>query len=174
MLTENTTIRIATINDAALLTDLSVTTFRQTFGEANSPQDMDKYIVEEMNCSKLSDELLDKDNLFFFAIINDLPIGYAKIRAANHFPELKSSNPLEIERLYVLREYQGKKIGAALMAQCIEYAMSKHHDMLVLGVWEHNHKAIHFYQQWGFEVFGSHMFRLGDDEQTDILMKKKI
>lgn len=174
MLTENMVIRIAEINDAALLTTLSVITFRQTFGDANSPQDMDKYLAEEMNFSKLSGELLDKDNSFFFAIIDDVPIGYVKIRASKQFMELNDSNPLEIERLYVLKEYQGKKAGAALMAHCISHAASRHHDLLVLGVWEHNHKAIRFYQQWGFAVFGSHIFLLGDDEQTDVLMKKEL
>jgi ribosomal protein S18 acetylase RimI-like enzyme len=47
-------------------------------------------------------------------------------------------------------------------------------DNIWLGVWEHNHQAIKFYTTWGFEKFGDHLFLLGDDPQTDWLMKKEL
>ena len=164
-------ITTADINDAGLLTELGITIFRATFGPDNNREDMDKYIADEMNIAKISGELVDPSNTFFMAWLNGAAIGYAKIRNTKRPPELTARNPLEIERLYVLHEYHGMKVGAALMSLCIDTAKKRNCDAVWLGVWEHNHKAVNFYKKWGFELFGSHIFRLGTDDQTDVLMK---
>jgi diamine N-acetyltransferase len=40
-----------------------------------------------------------------------------------------------------------------------------------LGVWEKNPRAISFYKKNGFIEFDPHIFKLGDEELTDIMMK---
>ena len=164
----------AGVNNAEILTKLSITTFRDAFGQDNKPEDMDKYIADEMNLKQLTKELSNKENIFFLAWDNKMPVGYAKLRATNSPEELKNNNPIEIERLYVLKAYQNKKIGEAIMKYCIEYAINQKHDIIWLGVWEHNLSAIRFYKRYGFELFGAHSFVLGNDEQTDMLMKKVL
>jgi ribosomal protein S18 acetylase RimI-like enzyme len=97
-------------------------------------------------------------------------IGYAKMRVnLVENPDMKS---LEIERIYISKDYHGQKYGAMLMQKCIDVAIENNYESIWLGVWEHNPKAINFYQKWGFEIFGEHIFQLGDDAQTDFLMKK--
>ena len=81
---------------------------------------------------------------------------------------------MEIERIYATRAFQGRGIGKRLMATALEAAQEAGVNWVWLGVWEHNQKAIAFYERQGFEPFGRHSFRLGDDEQTDVMMKKKI
>lgn len=167
-------IKRADINDAAMLTELSVTTFRDKFAPMNSREDMEMYLTMEMNAEKLSAELSDSNSLFFLAYYDELPIGYAKLRTSSKPEELVSEKPIEIERLYVLQAYQSKKAGKMLMDHCIAYATGKGHDVIWLGVWEHNDGAIRFYSRFGFERFGSHPFILGNDIQTDILMKRAL
>ena len=174
MPSEKLTLTIANIADVQLLTGLSEITFRETFGHNNRREDMDKYIAEEMNLEKLSSELRDKQNLFLLAGYGDKTAGYMKISTGEKPAELKSRNPLEIARIYVLKEYQNKKIGAALLQHCMDHAINNDHDVVWLGVWEHNINAIRFYKRLGFEEFGSHIFRLGDDDQTDLLMKREL
>lgn len=135
---------------------------------------MDQYIAEEMNEVKLVTELRDADNRFFLVWYNNGLIGYAKMRTQAQPKELACHNPIEIERIYVRKEYHDKKVGAALMDRCISHAISQGHDLIWLGVWEFNYKAVKFYERYGFEKFGSHIFRLGTDDQTDILMKKEL
>ncbi|RYY96378.1 MAG: GNAT family N-acetyltransferase, partial [Chitinophagaceae bacterium] len=55
--------------------------------------------------------------------------------------------------------------------QALAVAQERGASCLWLGVWEENGRAIGFYRKNGFAAFGSHVFRLGTDEQTDILMK---
>lgn len=174
MLTDKLVISVADVSDAEMLTELSVKTFRDTFDPHNRKEDMDKYVAEEMNIGKLSAELLDAGNVFFLAVYEGVTIGYAKMRALIRPEELEKNNPVEIERIYVSKDFHGKKIGDALMNHCVEYAKSKQYDMIWLGVWEQNYKAVSFYKRWGFELFGSHPFILGDDHQTDVLMKKVL
>ena len=174
MLTDKLMITNAGIADAGILRELSVKTFCDTFSADNRKEDMDKYVAEEMSHEKLAAELADTANLFFLAWYDGKLAGYAKLRATKIPEELSNYSPMELERIYVLAAYQDKKVGAAMMSHCIEYAISQKHDVIWLGVWEHNYKAVNFYKRWGFELFGSHDFVLGDDVQTDVLMKKML
>ena len=174
MIADKLGIRQATTDDANLLTELSITTFRDKFEPLNKPEDMDMYIKGEMNIEKLTAELGDPDNLFFLAYYNEVLAGYTKIRTKEAPTELNGMKPIELERLYVLYTYQNLGIGAALMEHCLSYAKGKNYDTVWLGVWEHNDGAIKFYERFGFKLFGSHPFVLGTDEQTDVLMMKRL
>lgn len=171
---ENLVISVASVADAEVLTTLGITTFLQAFAKDNKKEDMDKYIAEEMNQGKIEEELKDESNVFFLLRYENQPAGYAKMRTIKKPEALKLHNPIEIERIYVLEQYYDKKIGAALMMHCLAHAMAGQHDVVWLGVWEQNHRAVNFYKRWGFDFFGSHSFKLGDDIQTDVLMKKHI
>ena len=85
--------------------------------------------------------------------------------------ELKDETALEIERIYVIQEYQGKKVGQQLYEKAIQVAIEKKAQYVWLGVWEENHKAIQFYNKNGFQVFDKHVFVLGDEKQTDLMMR---
>jgi ribosomal protein S18 acetylase RimI-like enzyme len=87
---------------------------------------------------------------------------------------LKDDKALEIERIYVLKDFYGKKVGQLLYEKAIELAKQVKSDYVWLGVWEENQRAISFYKKNGFEEFDKHIFKLGNDEQTDIMMKLQI
>jgi diamine N-acetyltransferase len=174
MLQEGLVIQIARINDAPVLTELGVTTFCEAYSEFNKKENVESYITLELNIGRITEELSNEDNVFFIATYKDIPVGYSKMRTIKKPGELADNNPIEIERIYVLKDYYAKKIGSALMKTCIEHARSKQHDVIWLGVWEHNHKAINFYRSWGYELFSSHIFRFGNEDQTDVLMKKVL
>lgn len=58
-----------------------------------------------------------------------------------------------------------------MIQKTIEIGIENNLDYIWLGVWEHNVDAIKFYEKQGFKKFDTHIFKLGDDEQTDNLMK---
>ena len=163
----------ASVRNAKILHQLSVSTFRDAFGAQNRQQDMDKYVSEEMSLERLTQELEDEANYFYLAWYDGRLVGYCKIRA-NREPDIIGERPLEIERIYVTEQFQGRGVGAALMEHCIAFAGEHGHDVLWLGVWEFNTEAVNFYKEWGFELCGSHPFLLGEDLQTDVLMRKDI
>ena len=124
-----------------------------------------------LTIGKLTAEVNNPNSEFYFAKAGKKTVGYLKINVGDAQTESTNSNSLEIERIYVLKEFQGKKIGQILFEKAIEIARKNNMDLLWLGVWEHNTGAISFYQKNGLVKFASHLFRLGDDEQTDIMMK---
>jgi diamine N-acetyltransferase len=163
-------IKIATIDDITPLCEIGIKTFIETYGNQNTPQDLKKYLEEKFNKKQISDEILTPKTIFLLVELETEIIGYAKMRV--NLVENPDTKSLEIERIYIIKNYHGQKYGAMLMQKCIDVAIENNYESIWLGVWEHNPKAINFYQKWGFEIFGEHIFQLGDDAQTDFLMKK--
>lgn len=149
-------------------------TFKETFSESNSEENMKNYLEEGFSTEKLTAELNDKNSEFYFAVLEEEVIGYLKVNFGESQTELKDSKALEIERIYVSKEFHGKSVGQLLYDKAIEVAKHKGSEYVWLGVWEENPRAISFYKKNGFVEFDKHIFRLGDDEQTDIMMKMKL
>jgi ribosomal protein S18 acetylase RimI-like enzyme len=116
----------------------------------------------------------EPNNFFFIAFDGAEAVGYVKLKDGASPPALENISSLEIARIYVSKKSIGNGIGRLLMEQCIAFAKEKNKELLWLGVWEKNQRAIDFYQRWGFEKFSDHYFQLGDDIQQDWLMKKKL
>lgn len=170
----NLTIRRGKVDDAALLADLGTRTFSDTFAADNTPEDMTAYLASAFSPEQQADELADPTSLFLIAESDGKPVGYAMLRSGNVLDEVTGEKPIELVRLYVSRESLGSGVGAALMQSCINEASQQGHETLWLGVWEHNHRAQEFYRRWNFEEIGTHVFQLGDDPQTDLLMQRSI
>jgi diamine N-acetyltransferase len=164
-------IRVATPADAEIIADMSRQTFYETFVADNAKEDMDKFMNEQFTKDALMEEVGAEGNVFFLAVLNDEPVGYARLRNENVEP---LTNSIEIARIYAATKLIGKGVGKALMNACIEMAKKLDKQFIWLGVWEKNSRAIRFYEKFGFEKFSEHEFLLGNDAQTDWLMKKQL
>ncbi len=153
------------------LRELGVQTFSETFADLNSAENMNKYLEENLNIDKLRTELQDPESKFYFALVDGEKAGYLKINFGQSQTELKDPDSMEIERIYVLKKFLGRKVGQALFDKAVSYAKERGFTFLWLGVWEENKRAIEFYRKNGFVEFDKHIFILGDDAQTDIMMK---
>jgi ribosomal protein S18 acetylase RimI-like enzyme len=168
------TINRATLQDIQTLQEIGRTTFLETFAEVNSEQDMKAYLEESFSIAKLTAELENKDSQLYFALLDGSVIGYLKINLGQAQTEKQDLAALEIERIYVLKEFHRQKVGQLLYQKAIEIAHEIKATYVWLGVWEENHKALAFYEKNGFVTFDQHIFRLGSDEQTDLMMKKVL
>ncbi|WP_247234214.1 GNAT family N-acetyltransferase [Telluribacter sp. SYSU D00476] len=164
-------IKRVTLQDIDQLQKIGRQTFSETFAAVNTEENMNKYLEEGFSTERLTDELTNSSSEFYFAVLDNQVIGYLKLNSGESQTELKDSKALEIERIYVLKEYHGKKVGQLLYEKAMQVARQSDADYVWLGVWEENPKAIRFYKKNGFVEFDKHIFRLGDDEQTDIMMK---
>ncbi|MEK7723481.1 MAG: GNAT family N-acetyltransferase [Acidobacteriota bacterium] len=160
-----------TLSDINQLQKIGRETFSETFSTGNTEENMAKYLEEVFSLEKLTTELSDKNSEFYFAMLGNNVVGYLKLNFGKSQTELQDDTALEIERIYVLKEFYGKKVGQMLYDRAIQVAQQKTADYVWLGVWEENPRAIAFYKKNGFLEFDKHIFKLGDDEQTDIMMK---
>lgn len=167
-------IRKAIPADAAALQKIGIQTFTDAFASMNSPENMDMYLHSAFSLQQVTATLKHPTTLVYFAILKGEIIGYIKINLEKTPHPSKSNVAVEIERIYVLSSFQGKKTGQLLLDYAIETARQHQAAYVWLGVWEHNAGAIRFYSKNGFEVFGQHPFYLGLDKQNDLLMKLNL
>jgi len=169
-------IRQAVPEDAKVLTDLAYTTFWDAFAHhpKNAPDDLNHYMRQAFNQEQITAELADAKNIFLIAEIGDEAAGYSKIIIDNIEPGITAEKPIELSRLYSHQKHLGQGVGQTLMEACFERARAEDRDVMWLGVWEYNPRAQRFYEKNGFRVVGSHVFVLGKDPQTDLLMQREL
>ena len=170
------TIRQATADDAKVLTDLAYTTFWDAFAHhpKNAPDDLNHYMRQAFSLEQTTAELTDVKSIFLIAEIEGEAAGYSKIIIDSIEDGITAERPVELNRLYSHQQFLGRGIGQALMDACFERAREDGCDVMWLGVWEFNPRAQRFYEKNGFRVVGSHVFQLGEDAQTDVLMQREI
>jgi ribosomal protein S18 acetylase RimI-like enzyme len=160
------TIRPVTPNELLELQVISERTFFETFSKDNSMENMQLYLEKNLTVDRLAEELEDPRSAFYFAELLGEIVGYLKINY--------SVEGLEIERIYINQRVQGSGVGQKLLDKAFELAYDHGIERIWLGVWEHNPRAIRFYEKNGFVPYGSHVFKLGNDEQCDVLMRLTI
>lgn len=170
----NLVIRYALPAEAPLIADISRQTFYETFAESNTVEDMEKFLNEQFSMDTLIKETEEPGNIFLLAYDDTEPIGYAKMRDGEKRSEFEGLCSIEIARIYAVKKSIGKGVGRELMQKCIDIAREMNRDIIWLGVWEKNERAIQFYLKWEFEKFADHEFVLGNDVQTDWLMCKRL
>lgn len=162
----------ATLTDLEELKTLSRKTFCETFADQNTKENMQQYLDTEFAREKLLREISNTDSEFHLARLENKCIGYLKINFSSAQTELKENHGMEVERIYVQKEFLGKNIGQLLLTKALETAKEKNMNYVWLGVWEKNLRAIRFYEKNGFVKFSTHLFKVGKDEQTDVMMRK--
>jgi len=174
MILENIKIRRVTNSDILDLQKIGRQTFFETFSAENKEENMKEYLESGFSKEKLKSEVEDEFSEVYFAELGNKVLGYLKVNFGNSQTEIKDREALEIERIYVLKEYHGKQVGQLLYNKALELAQLRNFKFVWLGVWEKNPRAIRFYKKNGFVEFDKHIFNLGGDLQTDIMMKLSL
>lgn len=167
-------IRPATAQDAELIAAISRETFYDSFSSYNTKTNMDKFMNEQFSYEMLVSEVGSPGNIFLMAYIHGEIAGYAKMRDGKGDSPITGESSIELCRIYVVTKMIRTGVGKSLMEACVDIAIEMKKRTIWLGVWEHNKRAIDFYTRGGFERFGDHLFMLGDDAQTDWLMRKRL
>jgi ribosomal protein S18 acetylase RimI-like enzyme len=168
-------VKAAGVNDASLISALAAKSFFEAFGHLINTDDINLYIAQKFNAEQIRSELDDTCTRFFIAYCDEKPAGYAKLISSSPKPEqISELNAIELQRIYVLEKYYDMKVGRQLMLQALNCAYEKGYDAMWLGVWKKNYRAIDFYKNGGFEIFGQRTFTLGSTVNDDYLMVKKF
>ncbi|ORY72994.1 acetyltransferase [Neocallimastix californiae] len=167
-------IRKAELKDVPHLKEVCRRTFFETFADQNTPEDMEKYLETNFNENQITKELNTPGSQFYLAFLQNKPVAYIKLNVGEAQTEEQGEDSMEIQRIYVVLDCKGYRIGSLLMKQAEEEAHRLCCTRIWLGVWEHNYAAISFYEKRGYRRFGEHVFVLGTDAQTDYLMEKKL
>lgn len=166
----------ADVAHAALLSDLSNITFIETYRGSCPDEDLLAVMNSWFNEEVIAKELQDPNDFYYIAFANGFPAGYMRLKEEySEYPLDETYRAIQLKRIYVLKEFHSKKVGAALMQFALQFAAKKNYELLWLGVWEGNEKAKIFYQRWGFSYINQpYSFFVGNTVHTDRWMTKFI
>lgn len=167
-------IKQATVADVPLLQLIGRQTFMETFGENNKESDLQQYLADNFSEEHVREEIENPNSLFYIAWDDSEAVGYLKVNFLDAQTELQEPDSMEIERIYVKSDFLGKQVGKLLYEKAVKIAEAHKKSSIWLGVWENNPRAIRFYEKNGFAAFDKHIFKMGDDDQTDIMMRKPL
>ncbi|MDN5212608.1 GNAT family N-acetyltransferase [Fulvivirgaceae bacterium BMA12] len=167
-------IKQSDINDLDVLRDIAVTTFKDTFAAVNTADDLNEYIEKSLSHKQIERELLNAHSTFYLAYWENKLVGYLKVNLTPAQTDINDKESLELERIYILKQFQGRGFGPQLLEKAIRIANEHNLKYIWLGVWEKNARAIHVYEKRGFVKFKAHTFWLGKDKQTDDLMRLEL
>lgn len=148
--------------------------FHDTFAHLNEPGPFEEYMQKAFHPTSFQEEFQNPDSFFFLAKIDDQIAGYTKLNFSPAQTDVKDPQSLEIQRIYLDKSQKGKGIGKLLLHHSLDFARQKRLNYVWLGVWDQNHHAIEFYERQGFQKFGKHSFLMGEELQTDFLMRMDI
>jgi diamine N-acetyltransferase len=167
-------IRCGTAMDNQLLAEIGARAFADTFGPDNTAENMAVYLAESFSPEKQAAELAAPGTVFLIAEVDGKAAGYCRLREGPPEGIPTGASPIEIVRIYALKEWIGRGVGPALMQASLDEAEKRGCDTIWLDVWEENPRGIGFYRKWGFEKVGTQTFKLGDDLQRDLIMQRPL
>ena len=167
-------IRRAQEDDALELSVLAESTFRAAFSESNTAANMQLHCAAHYSQALQLAEIREPSCETWVAEAEGRMIAYVQLRLDATSPMISGARPLEIQRFYVDASYHGSGLAQQLMAQVLARAEAAGAAPLWLGVWERNPRAVAFYRKWEFDVVGEHIFRLGEDPQRDLVMRREV
>ncbi|ART63810.1 GNAT family N-acetyltransferase [Kushneria marisflavi] len=157
--------------DALKVADIGRETYRQTFEGLYAPEVMTQYLDRAFAPDVVAGELEQPKSAFWLLEVDDQVAGYLKMNQGDAQTESQEEDGIEIERIYLLKAFQGRGLGRRLFDRAIAFARSSGSHFVWLGVWENNHQAIGFYTSMGFEITGTHDFHMGEVVDTDYIMR---
>ncbi len=167
-------LRKANLSDLPELLMLARTSFLQAFTAGNKPENVQAYLDEAFTEARLTQELEHPASTFLVASLAGKFVGYTKLNLSAAQTDVQDPDSVEVARLYTLEEVWGKGVGQCLLDAALDFAKEKGMTYVWLGVWEHNARAIRFYEKNGLRIFGSHPFPFGDEIQNDWLMRMEV
>lgn len=167
-------IREAEFVDIPAMREVAIKTYVDTFGEVNTPENMNDFLAKSYSLISLELEFKEPGSTLYLACEEQRIAGFLRLRKSTEVADKLGSNCLELQRLYIHKDFQHQKVGTMLMQKAINVAVENKFDWIWLGVWERNFNAQRFYLKWNFEKFSEHVFQMGNDPQIDWLFKKKL
>ncbi len=174
---ENSKIAIkqATVKDAVSIALLGRITFTEAFGGLFSEKnDLLNYLERTFSVQKIKEGIQKENNVFFIAFLDELPVGYGKLKLHSESEFLEDENLCQLQKIYVLQDFLSLGIGKELHNTLLKIAIDKKYDSIWLSVLESNQRAIDFYLKIDYQSVGMHKYTIGREDFEFYVMHKKL
>jgi ribosomal protein S18 acetylase RimI-like enzyme len=169
--------RIATADsvDAVELAAVAARTFPLACPPSVALNDIASFIDANLSDARFADYLADPQRMIITTSDADRITGYAMLVSdVSDDPDVQRAVHIrptaELSKMYVLPEYHGSGVAAALMDTALTAAAGRGAGCVWLGVNRKNQRAQQFYKKHGFIVSGNRSFQLGGHTESDYVM----
>jgi len=159
-------IKKANTTDIQTIINIGKVAFVESHSTSVPKEVLTHYLNQNFTIEKVKQELSDVNNSFHIIYNNDIPVGYSKICFNSRHPNIQLQKVTKLERLYLLKEYYGLKLGYQLFQFNVELSKKQYENGMWLFVWVNNDKAINFYKKTGFKIIGKHDFSLNENHSN--------
>lgn len=168
-------IRRANNEDAKFISLLGRITFGEAFGHLfRDKNDLLEYYNRTFSVAKMEKGLASPSNKFWIALVDELPVGYAKMKLNSTSEFIDSKNICQLQKIYVLGDFLSMKIGSKMQDLMLHEAKQDGFDEIWLSVWDGNEKAIRFYERNAFNKVGNHNFQIGKENFQFFAMARDL
>ena len=91
----------------------------------NTAENFNNYITSAFSNEKIEQELNNPNSEFYFAVHQDQVIGYLKVNFNDAQTEGMGEEIMEIERIYITKQFHGNGFGKQLIDKSKEVARSR-------------------------------------------------
>lgn len=156
------TIIQADVSHAATIATIGKKSFRRAFEDLFiNKEELFKYLEYTYDPIKLTKSIRKENNVYLLALLEEEPVGFAKIKKFSLNGQIESIAQMELQKIYVLQEHHGKKIGTSLLNEIKYIANDICPDYIWLDTHISNDRAIKFYEKNGFIKINKHFFTIG-------------
>jgi len=172
---KNLVIRIANVADASCISLLARITFDETFGHLfRKREDLLNYFDTTFSVQKIEKSIQKPFTFYWIVFLNNLPIGYAKLKLQSTNEFIKAKNCCQLQKIYILKDFINHKIGLYLQNELLKTAKENNCNQIWLSVLKENSRAIHFYKKNNFKIIGAHYFQIGIEIFNFHIMSRKL
>jgi diamine N-acetyltransferase len=171
---EGVTVREAGAADVPVLAALGEEAFYTAYAGQLAHEPLAAFARRAFEPERLAQELAEQPGGYLLLEVDGEPAGLAQLLAREAQPAVTGAQPVELSKIYLLDKWIGRGLGTTLMQACVDEARRRGYQTLWLGVWEHNPRAIGFYEKWGFLAVGDIRFNFEGEEQRDVVMSRAV
>jgi len=151
-------IKKATTDDSKIIAEIGRVSVGEAHRESCEAKHLDEYLDKNYNRIAIEHELNNPENIYHIIYYNEEPVGFSKIVLDAQHPNIRDERVTKLDRIYLLKEFQGLKLGRELLDFNIRLSQDHGQRGLWLFTWVGNQQAIDFYHRAGFKIVGSHDF----------------
>ena len=177
-------VRIATADsvDTDELAAVAGQTFPLACPPSTPPENIASFIDTNLSATRFAEYLADPQRAILTARQGERIVGYAMLIRGDggvgddtdvqRAVEIRPA--AELSKLYLLPDYHGVGVAAALMESTLATAAEWGARCVWLGVNQGNQRAQRFYVKSGFKVNGTRVFQVGTRRENDYVMVREL
>lgn len=158
----NLSIIEANVSHIAAIATIGKQSFYKAFAHLfNNKEELLEYLEFTYSHSKLSRSIKKGNNVYFLALLDGQPVGFAKVKINSLNENIETVAQMEMQKIYVLPDHQDNGVGTVLLKEVKKMAKEISPDYIWLDTYINNEKAIRFYERNGFNKVGKQYFTIG-------------